>query len=208
MEEKYTPLPGEAFHIHTKRCGHASGEDREYIEKAIELGAPRIVFTDHAPFPGNPFRNRMIVEELPEYMETFRRLKEEYAGKIEIMIGLECEYLPGFHSYYIVVPYLLKNYAEGTEKQMYMAAVQCCFTNLERLDDLSDPPVWHRETGGFWGNPGVLFIQENDDGSTQVLSRLFIGGEIYDTIEEAKAAISSPGSMNFSPVFDEMLGDG
>ena len=100
MEEKYIPLPREAFHIHTKRCGHASGEDREYIEKAIELGAPRIVFTDHAPFPGNPFRNRMLIEELTEYIETFRRLKEEYVDKIEIMTGLECEYLPGFHSYY------------------------------------------------------------------------------------------------------------
>lgn len=100
MEEKYTPLLGEAFHIHTKRCGHASGEDREYIEKAIELGAPRIVFTDHAPFPGNPFRNRMLIEELTEYIETFRRLKEEYVDKIEIMTGLECEYLPGFHNYY------------------------------------------------------------------------------------------------------------
>ena len=98
--EKYTPIPKEAFHIHTKRCGHASGEDREYIEEAIRLGAPRIVFTDHAPFPGNPFRNRMPIEELSEYTESLHSLKKEYEGKIEILVGLECEYLPGFRTYY------------------------------------------------------------------------------------------------------------
>ena len=60
----------ELFHIHTHRCKHASSEaDVEYVEKAIELGARKIVFTDHAPFPDNPFGNRMDIEELPEYID-------------------------------------------------------------------------------------------------------------------------------------------
>jgi HisJ family histidinol phosphate phosphatase len=97
----YHPVPGEIFHVHTKRCGHAGEEtDAEYVEKAIELGAPRIVFTDHAPFPGNPFGNRMTMEQLPEYLESMRRLKSEYRDRIEVLCGLEAEYLPSFLEYY------------------------------------------------------------------------------------------------------------
>ena len=40
--------PTTLFHMHTYHCGHASSEpDIAYIEKAIALGAERIVFTDH-----------------------------------------------------------------------------------------------------------------------------------------------------------------
>ena len=98
--QTYHPIPGEVFHVHTYRCKHAGDTtDKDYIEKAIELGAPRIVFTDHAPFPGNLFGNRMEIEQLPEYVETLSRLREEYREKIEILIGLEAEYLPSFAEY-------------------------------------------------------------------------------------------------------------
>ena len=90
-----------AFHIHTYRCKHASEEDDElYIRKAIELGVKRIIFTDHAPFPGNPFGNRMDYEQLPEYISTFNRLKEKYKKRIVVQIGLEIEYLPSYRDYY------------------------------------------------------------------------------------------------------------
>ena len=91
----------EIFHVHTYRCKHASEErDWEYIEKAIELGATKITFTDHAPFPGNPFGNRMDIEQLPEYLDTLQSLKEKYQNKIIVKIGLEVEYLPSFQEYY------------------------------------------------------------------------------------------------------------
>ena len=48
------------FHVHTFRCKHAEMvPDEEYIKKSIDLGATDIWFTDHAPFPGNPFGGRM-----------------------------------------------------------------------------------------------------------------------------------------------------
>ncbi len=100
-ETIYHPIPGELFHVHTWRCKHAGEEqDAAYVEKAIELGASRIVFTDHAPFPGNPFGHRMDIEQLPEYVESLNRLKAHYEGKIELVKGLEIEYLPSFLSYY------------------------------------------------------------------------------------------------------------
>lgn len=97
----YQPLENEIFHVHTKRCKHASDdEDYRYVESAINLRADRIVFTDHAPFPGNPFRNRMGIEELPEYVTSMKALKKEYAGQIEVLFGLEIEYLPSFQVYF------------------------------------------------------------------------------------------------------------
>ena len=98
--QTYHPLNNEIFHVHTYRCGHAEEvSDWAYVEKVTELGTPRIVFTDHAPFPGNPFGNRMSMEQLPEYTDSMKKLKEEFDGRIEILAGLEVEYLPGFHGY-------------------------------------------------------------------------------------------------------------
>ena len=58
----------EAFHIHTVRCGHASADPAEtYVQAACRLGWKRITFTDHGPFPGNPFSGRMRIEELDDY---------------------------------------------------------------------------------------------------------------------------------------------
>ncbi|MGB4657683.1 MAG: PHP domain-containing protein [Mobilitalea sp.] len=45
----------ECFHVHTSRCKHASDDtDKDYIEAALRMGASKIVFTDHCPFPGDP----------------------------------------------------------------------------------------------------------------------------------------------------------
>ena len=89
------------FHVHTFRCRHAQQiSDEAYVKQAIELGATGIFFSDHAPFPGNPFGNRMDIEELPEYLNTIHALKERYIGKIEIRCGLETEYFPSFRGYY------------------------------------------------------------------------------------------------------------
>ncbi len=70
--------------------------DEEYIKKAIKLGKTGIWFTDHAPFPGNPFGYRMDMEELPEYFDTLFSLKEKYKGILDVHIGLETEYFPSF----------------------------------------------------------------------------------------------------------------
>lgn len=90
------------FHVHTSRCGHCAGNptDEDFVLKAIEIGAEIITFTDHAPFPTDLFGCRMKIEELPEYIESLQKLKSKYAEKIEILIGLEIEYLPSFKTYY------------------------------------------------------------------------------------------------------------
>lgn len=98
---RYLPVKNEIFHVHTYRCRHASDEkDIEYVKKAIELGAKRITFTDHVPFPGNPFKYRMDYEQLPEYIDTINKLKKQFSNEIEILCGLEAEWLPSYEHYY------------------------------------------------------------------------------------------------------------
>lgn len=71
------------FHIHTYRCGHAENiNDEKYILKAIEKQYTDIWFSDHAPFPNNPFGGRMKFEELNEY---------KYLGNA-IIKGIQSEY--------------------------------------------------------------------------------------------------------------------
>ena len=89
------------FHIHTHRCGHASDEsDEQYILNAICMDASDIYFTDHAPFPDNPFGNRMDINQLDEYISSLCKLKHSYEADINVHIGLEIEFLPSYVTYY------------------------------------------------------------------------------------------------------------
>lgn len=84
------------FHVHTYRCGHAENiPDEAYVKKAVKLGADEIWFTDHTPFPGDPFGARMNYVDLAEYLETLSLLKKKHTD-ITIHIGLEAEYFPHF----------------------------------------------------------------------------------------------------------------
>lgn len=85
------------FHVHTYRCKHAEEvSEEEYVKKAIELGATGIWFTDHAPFPDRQFHYTMDYDQLEDYLNTVSRLKEQYAGKLEVHLGLEIEYYPSY----------------------------------------------------------------------------------------------------------------
>ena len=84
------------FHVHTFRCRHAEEvPDEAYVKAAVALGASDIWFTDHAPFPGDPFGSRMRYSELEEYISTISALKKQHTD-INVHIGLEAEYFPGF----------------------------------------------------------------------------------------------------------------
>ena len=87
------------YHTHTKRCHHAVGEDREYIESAIQAGLKTLGFSDHAPYPftGNDMPFRVCLEDMQEYAESVRALAKEYANDIRILLGFEVEYYPKFH---------------------------------------------------------------------------------------------------------------
>ncbi len=87
------------YHTHTWRCRHASDTEEEYVTRAIKGGFKTLGFSDHTPywFPGDYYSYfRMYPEQLPDYVDTVLHLKEKYADKIQIHLGLEAEYYPAY----------------------------------------------------------------------------------------------------------------
>ena len=85
------------FHTHTSRCGHATGSMREYVEAAIKVGITRMGFSEHPPFLLHPDTSwRCPPHLVEEYMAEARALREEYKDKLELHIGFEMEYYPGY----------------------------------------------------------------------------------------------------------------
>lgn len=88
------------YHTHTTRCGHAEGTEEKYILTALRCGYKVLGFSDHTPWayatPGFVSRIRMLPSQLDDYVLTLRGLREKYADKLHIRIGLEAEYFPAY----------------------------------------------------------------------------------------------------------------
>ena len=98
------------YHTHTWRCKHAAPNERAYIEQAIAAGIQILGFADHTPYPfpdGHTSSFRMAVAQTEDYFTTLSDLKREYAGRIEIHLGVEAEYYP---SHFQALLELLRQY--------------------------------------------------------------------------------------------------
>jgi histidinol-phosphatase (PHP family) len=88
------------LHMHTSRCGHASGTPREYLAAASAAGVSTICFTDHLPLPtGIPraLEYAMPAEQLPDYVREIRELASSSgaSGGPEVLVGIEADWLEG-----------------------------------------------------------------------------------------------------------------
>ena len=82
------------YHIHTKRCGHATGEMYEYVEKALKLGFEEIGFSDHFPFIDRVRPElAMSLSQFPDYVREVEELRKQYP-QITIRLGTEVDYFP------------------------------------------------------------------------------------------------------------------
>lgn len=79
------------FHTHTKYSdGHQTCT--EAIEAAIDAGFNLLGFSDHGPVP---FTNKWNFDEkvIQLYFEEIDKLQEKYKGKIELLKGVEGDYI-------------------------------------------------------------------------------------------------------------------
>ena len=84
-------------HSHTPLCKHACGEPEFYAEAASNIGLNGIIVTCHNPMPdGYAPHVRMGIDEFERYLETVARAHAEWAGRVDVRLGLECDYFPGF----------------------------------------------------------------------------------------------------------------
>ena len=95
QEADVPTLPAD-IHLHSKLCGHATGELREYAEHAIAIGLPAIGFAFHLPIE-IPHEGKVNVtrEELDVLADEVARLRDTCAPRLPILFGGEADYLPG-----------------------------------------------------------------------------------------------------------------
>ena len=83
------------LHNHTIRCNHAEGTIDAYLERAIDLGIDIYGFSEHAPMDFDE-KYRLAFEEMEAYRADVLDAKERYADQIEILLGYEVDWLPGY----------------------------------------------------------------------------------------------------------------
>lgn len=89
------------FHSHCTFCdGRSPAED--FVKAAIANRFRAYGFSSHSPLPFETHWN-MSKKDMPDYLAEITRLKNKYAGQIEIYLGLEIDYLDT--SYNAAIPF-------------------------------------------------------------------------------------------------------
>lgn len=88
------------YHLHTKMCGHATGEMEEYLAAASKRGLTEIGFADHLPLYFLPSHKTlsgyaMQMDELPVYVAAVRHL-QGMNKSVNIKLGVEADFVPGY----------------------------------------------------------------------------------------------------------------
>lgn len=88
-------LPAD-LHLHSKLCGHATGELHDYVEQAIALGLEAVGFSFHLPV-AIPHEGKVNVtrDELDALAAEVERLQGAYGADIPVLFGGEADFLPG-----------------------------------------------------------------------------------------------------------------
>ncbi|MCL6635853.1 MAG: histidinol-phosphatase HisJ family protein [Peptococcaceae bacterium] len=86
------------YHLHTRLCGHATGEVEEYLAAAARLGLREVGFADHLPLyflpPGQAIPGYAMAEEdLPLYVEMVKKGAER--SPVTVRLAIEADYVPG-----------------------------------------------------------------------------------------------------------------
>lgn len=89
------------LHTHHERCGHASGRLEAYAAAARQRGLRVLGLSDHAPLllPGGADEPapgmHMPASAWPDYLSEAAALRARLAGRLEVLVGVEADYLPG-----------------------------------------------------------------------------------------------------------------
>lgn len=80
------------YHTHSTFCD-GTDEPRAYIEEAIKQSLKVLGFSSHAPLPFQCGWT-IPVDSYPLYLQTIQSLKSEYREHLDILCGLEIDYIP------------------------------------------------------------------------------------------------------------------
>lgn len=145
------------YHTHTSRCMHANGQDEDYVLAAIQGGFKVLGFSDHTPWKYDSdfvAHMRMPLSQFEEYYRSVLYLKEKYKDKIDIKVGLECEYYPQYMDWLkefakkYTLDYLIfgNHYADTDENHLYYGS---CTRDDEMLEKYVKTTIEGLKTGMY-----------------------------------------------------------
>ncbi len=80
-------------HIHSKFSTDSHMDAEEACKKAVETGLKGLVFTDHVDYDFPDFDESFLID-YNEYFSFFSKLKDKWASKLEVLIGVEMGFQP------------------------------------------------------------------------------------------------------------------
>lgn len=181
------------LHTHHKRCGHATSSLREYVEAALDKGAKVLGLSDHTPLFNAPEdhplpRAAMPKSEYPAYLAEAVALRDEFAGKIDILVSAEADYSHGRMDAYTA--------ALSAESLDYVIGSVHVLDGL----DIFDAARWERE----WSDEALAAIKTRFFGlvAQSARSRLF---NVIGHVDALKGSLPRLSTVPAPAAVDDML---
>lgn len=163
-------------HSHTPLCKHAVGLPGEYAAVAYERGLRGLIVTCHNPMPdGFSSHVRMGLEEFDEYLALVAEAREDWAGRVDVRLGLEADYFAGYESFverqlavhdfhYVLgsvhpqVPEYKQRYRQDDPLQMQQTYFHLLADAAETglFDSLAHPDLIKNQTPSDWDTERIL----------------------------------------------------
>ena len=136
------------LHTHHDRCGHAEGSLADVAGWAVDRGIRVLGVSDHAPRFADPADQprphiQMARSHWDGYLREAASLREAFAGRLDLRVGVEADWLPGSEDVYRraldrpELDYVLGSVHEVGAWQIYQP---------DTFVD-ADPDAFHR---GYW----------------------------------------------------------
>ncbi|WP_054743722.1 histidinol-phosphatase HisJ [Cellulosilyticum ruminicola] len=129
-------------HIHTPFCPHGTKDCFEqYVYEAIKRGREEMSFTEHFPMPrgvtSDAYYNECVIreEQIEEYVEAVRKIKEQFKGQIKINVGFEIDYIEGKEK---EIKALLEKYGDVIEDSLLSIHFVKLGDRYYAIDDLDE----------------------------------------------------------------------
>lgn len=136
-------LPFFDSHMHTPLCKHAWGEPEEYAARAVQQGLQGIIITCHCPMPEGFWPHvRMSEAEFDDYVAMVARCRERFAGDLDVRLGLESDYFPGYEGW-------IEDLHQRAEFHYCLGSVHFQGPEYGEKFDLRDAPAFRKS---YWEN--------------------------------------------------------
>lgn len=121
------------YHTHNNFCD-GKNTIEEMVQGAIEKGILHLGISSHGHIPNQEIWT-MKESQIQAYLDEIRRVKEKYAGKINIYTGLEIDYFEGIGWYPPILPFIEElDYDIGSVHCLYNGNIEASFY----VDDTSE----------------------------------------------------------------------